>query len=150
MVCKSGGRSENPSSTYLSPALYNWLWTIWPVLVVFVNIHWAVAIGKSTNNVTSGVENLSMRLQDLADIWDADHKDTRLQIVEILQDLAFIKDSYNHLTKSFQGWCWSWIVFGIILAVVSEIFFFIFLFGRGLSYRINAYLKVKEAQDSDE
>lgn len=91
-----------------------------------------------------------MRLQDLADIWDADHKDTRLQIVEILQDLAFIKDSYNHLTKSFQGWCWSWIVFGIILAVVSEIFFFIFLFGRGLSYRINAYLKVKEAQDSDE
>ncbi|KAH9811050.1 hypothetical protein DFH28DRAFT_983541 [Melampsora americana] len=102
---------------FLTPRVYNFLWTSWPILVIFITTYWAVRINTLTNSIDIIMSYTEKLLRKSAKNWDVHQDFSKIPLGTLIMN----RDSlfrYRDVLRNLAFFCTgSWMAFGLVLGI---------------------------------
>lgn len=107
--------TPNRRLRFLTPRVYNVIWTSWPIIVVVIAAYWAVRISIITCSISILMGHGERLLKKLAKRWDVYHDFSRIPLgtLFVIRDSLFRNKDALQSEASFCAE--SWIAFGLVL-----------------------------------
>ncbi|KAH9821908.1 hypothetical protein DFH28DRAFT_951009 [Melampsora americana] len=139
-LCDVEGNKNSRLSRFLTPSLYNVLWISGSILVILVNIYWAIRVTLIFSRFESVIGNVFRLLERAVKLWDTNQNRSGIPLARInvaVRKLATVKDP---LKLVIIGWAQTW----TFLLTILTIFYLVTV--RLLLRMLRHVLKIRDSE----